>query len=453
MKRTKTVKGMDNAIFAVAAVFAFAVFGTFASDVRAVGFGGKSGVPESGLPILGWWIIPERFVSRERFREAREAGFTHMMQDAKTVGQMRSYLDMAHAEGIMLSARLPQLHTEPENTVRALMNHPALSTWHIEDEPSAHKFAKLGGIVRRIQAVDSGHPCYVNLLADSSDPIRWLGVADYRVYLGRALKEMSLPLISADFYPCILENNNMPQPFVDKDGKTVLKKHWFGQLEILSSAARNSGLPLSLFACNVAHLNGKYLYPVPTVAHLRLQQYVNLAYGAESLQYFTYWTPGNVKPHYFHESLIRQNGTRSGVYDIVRAVNRELHARAPSFRGGKVAEVCHTGAEIPSGTKRLAVLPAWVEKLDTPGGGAAVSRMERGDEEILMVVNRSPVVEMMLEVSFRDKGVLRILDDGVAVCADRYGPVYRLAPGYAEIFKIGKAKSAGCGTRAGEVAK
>ena len=99
------------------------------------------------------------------------------------------------------------------------------------------------------------------------------------------------------------------------------------------------------------------------------------------------------------------------------------------------------------------MLPAWVEKLDTPGGGAAVSRMERGDEEILMVVNRSPVVEMMLEVSFRDKGVLRILDDGVAVCADRYGPVYRLAPGYAEIFKIGKAKSDGCGTRAGEVAK
>ena len=224
------MKGVDNAIFAVAAIFAFAVFGTFASDVRAVGFGGKSGVPESGLPILGWWIIPERFVSRERFREAREAGFTHMMQDAKTVGQMRSYLDMAHAEGIMLSARLPQLHTEPENTVRALMNHPALSTWHIEDEPSAHKFAKLGEIVRRIQSVDSGHPCYVNLLADSSDPIRWLGVADYRVYLGRALKEMSLPLISADFYPCILENN-MLQVSVVGDGdvlaryKEILKDH------------------------------------------------------------------------------------------------------------------------------------------------------------------------------------------------------------------------------------
>ena len=431
------MKGMDNAIFAVAAVFAFAVFGTFASDVRAVGFGGKSGVPESGLPILGWWIIPERFVSRERFREAREAGFTHMMQDAKTVGQMRSYLDMAHAEGIMLSARLPQLHTEPENTVRALMNHPALSTWHIEDEPSAHKFAKLGEIVRRIQSVDSGHPCYVNLLADSSDPIRWLGVADYRVYLGRALKEMSLPLISADFYPCILENNKMPQPFVDKDGKTVLKKHWFGQLEILSSAARNSGLPLSLFACNVAHLNGKYLYPVPTVAHLRLQQYVNLAYGAESLQYFTYWTPGNVKPHYFHESVIRQDGTRGKAYDKVRAVNRELHARAPAFIGGRVVEVRHTGAEIPAGTKPLVNLPDWVAKLETPFGGAVVSRMVRGKEEILMVVNRSPVKEMLLGIGFRNAAaVKRITGDGRAVSAAECRSPMRVAPGYAEIFVV-----------------
>ena len=71
-----------------------------------------------------------------------------------------------------------------------------------------------------------------------------------------------------------------------------------------------------------------------------------------------------------------------------------------------------------------------------------------------MAVNRSPVKEMTLEVSFRDgNSVLRILDDGVAVCAERYGSVYRVAPGYAEIFKINKAKCVECGAKAGEVAR
>ena len=404
----------------------------------AVGFGDGS-VPPSGLPILGWWLIPDRFVSRERFREAREAGFTHLMHHADSVKRMRECLDMAHAEGIMLSARVPIMHSEPEKAAYALMDHPALSSYHIEDEPPAQKFAKLGEIVRRIRAVDPHHPCYINLLADTSDPIRYLGVADYQVYLDRALKEMSLPFLSADFYPCILKDNKIPQPFYDVDGKTVLKETWFKQLEILSAAARKAGIPLSLFACTVAHLNGKYLYPIPTIAHLRLQNYANLAYGAQSLQYFTYWTPGNVKPHYFHESVIRQDGTRGAVYDTVRTMNRELHARAPAFIGGRVVEVRHTGAEIPLGTKPLVSLPDWLVKLETTSGGAVVSRMVRGKEEILMVVNRSPVEEMQLEIEFRDAAaVKRITDDGRAVSVVKCRVSFLVAPGYAEIFTFPK---------------
>ena len=34
-------------------------------------------------------------------------------------------------------------------------------------------------------------------------------------------------------------------------------------------------------------------YPHPTLATLRLQMFSDLAYGAQGLQYFTYWTPVN----------------------------------------------------------------------------------------------------------------------------------------------------------------
>jgi hypothetical protein len=68
--------------------------------------------------------------------------------------------------------------------------------------------------------------------------------------------------------------------------------------------------------------------------------------------------------------------------------------------------------------------------------------MVRGGEEILMVVNRSPVKEMALDISFRDgKAVKRILDDGGIALAAAYGGTYRVAPGYAEIFvKKGESK-------------
>ena len=401
----------------------------------AVGFGDGS-TPPSGLPILGWWLIPDRFVSRERFREAREAGFTHLMHHAGSIERMRQCLDMAHAEGIMLSARVPIMHSEPEKAAYALMDHPALSSYHIEDEPPAQKFAKLGEIVRRIRAVDPHHPCYINLLADTSDPIRYLGVADYQIYLDRALKEMSLPLLSADFYPCILKDSKIPQPFYDVDGKTVLKETWFKQLEILSAAARKAGIPLSLFACDVAHFNVHFVYPVPTLAMLRLQQYVNLAYGAVALQYFTYWNPGDQGLHKFHESIIRIDGKRGEVYDIVSALNRELHARSGEFVGGKVLDISHTGYEIPMGTRPLKKLPGWVKKLQTPGGGAVVAHMARDGEEILMVVNRDPCKEMKLDIAFADAfKVRRVLVDGKLASAASYAGRYFVAPGYAEIFK------------------
>ena len=64
-----------------------------------------------------------------------------------------------------------------------------------------------------------------------------------------------------------------------------------------------------------------------------------------------------------------------------------------------------------------------------------VSHMIHGGEEVLMVVNRSPVKEMALDISFRDgRDVIRVLDDGRSAAVVAYGRTFRVAPGYAEIF-------------------
>lgn len=432
---------MMNTALIAAATLALSMGVPTAAAFASDGFVSEKGKPPSGLPIMGWWGIPENEVSRERYREAREAGFTHLMQYAGTVERMREFLDMAHAEGIKLEVKMTQIHREPEKTARALMDHPALSMYHVKDEPPAQDFAKWAAIMRRIMSVDKVHPCYMNLLADSSDPQRWLGTPDYPTYLDRALNEIPLSFLSADFYPCILEDVTLPRPYRDTSGKVKVKERWYNQLEIISAAARERGMALSLFACDVAHFNVHYVYPVPTKSMLRLQQYVNLAYGAAALQYFTYWNPGDKGLHKFHESIIRIDGKRGEVYDIVSGLNRELHARAGAFIGGKVVDISHTGYEIPMGTRPLEKLPGWVSKLKTPGGGAVVSRMIRDNEEILMIVNRDPVGEMKLDIAFADAtAVKRVLVDGSAVSAVKYASPYHVPPGYAEIFKMSQKR-------------
>ena len=383
------------------------------------------------LPILGWWGIPEDKVTVERYQEAREAGFTALMQGASSAEKMRSFLGMAQRAGIKLSVFFPELGKEGhEAAVAMLKDHPALFMWHIKDEPKYKDFEPVAETIRRIDAVDGRHPCYVNHIADASVS---MGVPDYAAYMERMLREFKPRLISADFYPCRLADTKMEIPYRDVGNDVYVCPSWYRQLEYLSGLARREHLPLALFACDVAHNVIDYVYPVPTVAMLRLQMYSNLAYGARMLQYFTYWNPYSKTRLKFHESIIREDGTRSPVYDRVREVNRELQARAFVFMEAELVSVEHTGAEIPIGTKRLEKLPPFVKSLNTPDGGAIVAQFAGKTFDALVVVNRSPVQEMQLSIAL-DESVVRVLEDGSKVLAAAYSGAYFVSPGGAEIF-------------------
>lgn len=383
------------------------------------------------LPILGWWGIPEDKATVERYIEAREAGFTVLMQGASCSGKAYELLERAQGAGIKLSVFFPEIGRDNmEEAIVKLKNHPALFMWHLKDEPKYEDFEKVAKTIRRIESVDGRHPCYVNHIANASVS---MGVPDYAAYMERMLREFKPKLISADFYPCRLADTARAVPYRDIGNEVYVSPNWYRQLEYLSGLARREKLPLALFACDVAHNVIDYVYPVPTVAMLRLQMYSNLAYGARMLQYFTYWNPDSKTPLKFHESIIRENGTRSPVYDRVRQVNRELQARAFVFMDSELVSVSHTGAEIPIGTRRLEKLPSYVKSLTTPDGGAVVAQFAGSKFDALVIVNRSPVREMQLNINL-DPSVVRILEDGTKVPASVYGGAYSVSPGAAEIF-------------------
>ena len=373
---------------------------------------------EDVLPIVAWFGMPPGELSLERFLEMKEAGFNINFSHTKKYEDAVRALDLAHQAGIRSIFMCNELEEKPEETVRAVMDHPGLAAYYLADEPSIPAYKGLWEWAKRIIAVDPDHLCYINLFPTYGR----MSPEQYREYIRRFVDEVPVQLVSFDYYPVVNHK---------------LRSNWYANLETVSSEARRVNRPFWGFALTTAHAH----YPVPTAAALRLQMYSNLAYGAQGLQYFTYWNPGLDSDtvggaHWkFHDAPITAEKKRNVVYDRVREVNMELQARAFVFLRARVLSVHHTGKEIPELTRRLETLPPRVTKLDTHDKGAIVSLLEKKDKKYLVIVNRSLHDEMDLSIAF-EPGVLRIRRDGSRVAAEKYAETLQVGPGECEIFEL-----------------
>lgn len=329
------------------------------------------------IPIHAWVGIPQEQTSVERYKELAECGFTTSFSGFSSVKSALAALDSAQAAGVKLFISLPQLEKDPEGTVRLLQNHPALAGYHLRDEPSAGDFADLAPWTARIQAVDKAHPCYINLFPTYASAEQ-LGCPTYQEHVDRFVKLVPVPFMSFDHYPVV---------------GNALRADWYQNLEIIRNASLAAHKPFWAFVLSVAH--GPY--PVPTPAHLRVQAYSDLAYGAQCIQYYTYWTPVDATWNY-RDGPIDAKGNRTATYARVRDMNREIRALAPVFIGSDVLSVGHTG-QLPAGTKQYEP-QAPVLSLKTGGAGAVVSILSQPERRYLVIVNRDINNNLPLSIRF-----------------------------------------------------
>lgn len=371
-----------------------------------------SAYAQDEIPILAWYSIPAEEATLERYQELKDAGFNLTFSHTSTFEDAKKALDLAAAVGIKSIFTCRELEKEPEATVRKVMNHPGLAGYFLRDEPSSHDFPTLAEWARRIRSVDDAHYCYLNLFPNYA-PDEVLGDT-YERHVQRFIEEVNIQVLSFDFYPIVGDQ---------------LRERWYENLEIIAREAKKSEKPFWAFALSTAHDS----YPIPNAAHLKLQMYSNLAYGAQYLQYFTYWNPDTTTWN-FYEAPITLEKKRSQVYDRVREVNKELQSRAFVFMGANVVSTRHTGETIPVGTKRLEKLPAQVQTLDTKGKGAVVSLLEKDQYQYLVIVNRSFLEPLELHLLFNGKVDL-VRRDGSIENSAKYTSLYTLEPGEAEIFR------------------
>lgn len=353
------------------------------------------------FPILAWYsILPDSAQTRERYDELREAGFNISYSTFTGNKQIVRALAAAEGSGVKLIVGSAPLYSDTRATVDLFRDNDVVAGWFLRDEPVAAGFDDLGKFRDRIYDADSSRLMYLNLLPVMV-PAEELGTVDYEDYVERFVERVRLPLISYDFYPIVRD---------DSTGHVYWREPHFENLEIVSRVARRHNMPFWAFCLSTAH----HPYPVPGDSHMRFEAFTALAYGAQGIQYFTYWQPAS-KRWDFHHAPIDETGKRTDVYYMVKNLNREIQALAPVFLGAEVDDVSFIG-RVPKGTKALEALPEGFGTVSVDGPGVLVSQFHNGDKQYVMFVSLDIDHSQTLAVNL-PAGAKQILPDGTTSTA------------------------------------
>lgn len=386
----------------------------------ALGLNAQTRLESTGqIPILAWYSIPAKETTVARYKEMRDAGITYSFSSFSNADDAAKALDVAEKADVKIVLSCPELEKDPEKTVKRFMNHPALAGYHLRDEPAIQLFPELGNWARKIQSVDNKHYCYVNLFPNFADSTQ-LGTKNYKKYVQEYIKQIPVQFVSFDYYPAM------------KDG---IYKNWFDNLELIMRESQKAGLPFWAFVLTTNY-DKDHVTP-QTLAAMRLQAYADLAYGAQGIQYFTYWSATSVNTPTGEDQRgapISVTGKRSVVYDRVQQLSEEIQKLAGVFLGSKVVSVRHTGlSKIPVGTIRLTSLPEPIKVLDTNKAPALVSVLEKGENSYLVIVNTDHLNPMNLTV-YGDNTVKKVCKNGTIVPASAYDSTMEVDPGDVAVY-------------------
>jgi len=325
------------------------------------------------FPIAAFHGVPPgQYSTKEQFETMRKAGINIGYTLFNNNTEALKALDAAQAGGVKLIIRVESLFSDTRETVELFKNHPALYGYCLWDEPAINQFNDLAKKAKEIKQYDPKHIIYINLFPNYV-PKDALNGYTYRDYLTKFLQTVPVQFLSFDHYPLV-------------DNK--IRGEWYENLETVKDVTREMNINFWAFANSTIHYN----YLKPTLEGIKLQQFGNLLYGAQGIQYFTYWTLTYeynwIKEKYGY-SIVDDRGNPTPTYDIVKKVNEQVQRLAWVFSGAKSDAVFHTGREIPMGTKKLTSIPQPFKTFSTQNKNALVSLMSKGKKKFIIIQNKS----------------------------------------------------------------
>ena len=338
------------------------------------------------MPIIAYCGVPYWQSTDEHFRVFSECGFNVSLYNYTTLDLLLKACRVAEKHHVKILGSCPEMLSNPVETATKLKKENGFFGYLLQDEPSDPEIRQRQKEIDRLKVADTTHIFYINLLPYlRKDWVKGsLKVDTYGEYL-RSASATSCQQISFDHYPITTEG---------------IRPTWYHNLEMIRQESLTSGKPFWGFALSVPHnvpFTKDTYYPMPTLASLRLQVYSNLAYGAQGIQYYTYWTPKSEVYHY-HDAPVTFEGKKTATYALVQQMNKELRTVSKLFLNARSISVHHLGT-IPEGTTRLRDMPTNIRSLKVTGHpGAIVSEIEKEGHRYLAIVNKSHRYPMQVKI-------------------------------------------------------
>lgn len=279
-----------------------------------------------GFPIIAD-VLHTSLYDQKHFDEIKNAGFNACLCRCDNAKEINNLLKLAQQKEIKVILFSNVILGAPQTIVPEIKHYNSLWQYYLADEPTMSRFNELRIYQRNIKKYDANAKCYINLLPNTGrELLKDIGVKTYPEYL-KAYSNISQPQISYDFYPV--------------HDKVVRDDIWYPILDDIRSESIRTGRPFWAYIMCVPH----FIYPMPTMGHLRLQCFVNLAYGAQGIQYFSYSTPAPVGDYDFHDGPLLRNGKLSATYKLVKGMNEALKPVADLFFHSTVTSIEHIKCE------------------------------------------------------------------------------------------------------------
>ena len=243
----------------------------------------------------------------------------------------------------------PEKKAKLDALVDSVKGHPALSGYHITDEPSATTFPNWTRIVNYLKQRDPDHLAYINLFPTYANqqqlgvnltekPTGPLGYPDnfagigannqtvefYNEHLNQYIDQIKPEIISYDHYHFL------------KNG--VDGQQYFLNLALIRNAALKTGIPFLniVQACTI-----EPSWRLVNAEEMRWLAFTTMAYGGRGLSWFLYWGPVSYGGMY-------QEGKRMPLADFGAAINKDIAVLGPELLKLESTDVYQT-APLPIG--------------------------------------------------------------------------------------------------------
>lgn len=298
--------------------------------------------------MIGYWCgPPAAFHTEARYDEIKNAGFTLTSNacDGATYNPTYNHqmLDWAGARGLTSivadsrvvaavsqaqSGKTAELEAGLTAAVDDYAGSFALAGYHIIDEPPASLFPSLAQVVAGLGTRDPKRISYLNLLPTYASNGQ-LGTATYDEYVSSYLSIVKPQMVSWDYYP-FLSSGDLPD--------------FFRNMAIIRDHSLAANKPFWQFIQSISFVGHR----ATTAAEKRWQALQSLAYGAQGVWYFTYWTPPQTAEA-FGAGIIDAAGNQTTQYAEVTAINRTFSALSKYTTAATSTAVFHNGP-LPNGT-------------------------------------------------------------------------------------------------------